>query len=587
MEKAWAKLNGCYAKVGAGGLPNEVFDICTEAYSDYILIQKKSKADLWKIIIESEKKNYVMTAGTTKNLNGIKLEKIGLTPGHAYAVLKALEIDTGTTVEKVVQLRNPWGNFEYSGDWSDYSSKWTDELKIKYEFNKKNEGIFYMAFDDFSQYFLTMGLSKLHENYISNNIKINKLENTKCQLIKVKVKNEGSKKINSYLQLYEKNPRIILKNGTYQKTALCFLILTDSDFNYLISSSGNKMHISVEYDLEPNKEYYIFSDVNYRYDPINKGNNHGYRVTYYAEEEIIFENVTENNKYNVGELLRKAMIDYCKKNVKKSKSNGMNIYATPSYSDDFPFSVTYFENEKNPDNLVILNITYKGDKSFCYYCDDIATEEDIKLEKELPKDGNQIVLLMKYNLSSIFSLNYLFKTDKRTQEQKDEYNKKKKRNQNNNNEVESININSNAEQNKDNKSNINKNEEKKAETKEKNTSNATNINNTSNKNNTNNNKKSTSNSGNVFDEEGEPIAPNADLIQYVKEISGGYIIGIENRSKKKKRVKLNIEGLELTDAAYRGRGSPSFYIDSKDKKIINAKIKSGYSGDLSFQFEEL
>lgn len=33
---------------------------------------------------------------------------------------------------------------------------------------------------------------------------------------------------------------------------------------------------------------------------------------------------------------------------------------------------------------------------------------------------------MKYNLSSIFSLNYLFKTDKRTQEQKDEYNKKKK-----------------------------------------------------------------------------------------------------------------------------------------------------------------
>ena len=165
--------------------------------------------------------------------------------------------------------------------------------------------------------------------------------------------------------------------------------------------------------------------------------------------------------------------------------------------------------------------------------------------------------------------------------------RKKKRNQNNNNEVESININSNAEQNKDNKSNINKNEEKKAETKEKNTSNATNINNTSNKNNTNNNKKSTSNSGNVFDEEGEPIAPNADLIQYVKEISGGYIIGIENRSKKKKRVKLNIEGLELTDAAYRGRGSPSFYIDSKDKKIINAKIKSGYSGDLSFQFEEL
>ena len=597
LEKAWAKINGCYAKVGAGGLPNEVFDVCTEAFSEYILIQKKSKADLWKIISESEKKNYIMTAGTTKNLNGVRLEKVGLTPGHAYAVLKALEIDTGTAVEKVVQLRNPWGNFEYSGDWSDYSSKWTDELKIKYEFNKKNDGIFYMAFNDFAQYFLTMGLSKLHENYVSNNIKINKLKNIKCQLIKIRVKNEGSKKINSFLQLYEKNPRIILKDGTYQKTALCFLILADSDFNYLVSSSGNKMHISVEYDLEPNKEYYIFSDVNYRYDPINKGKNHGYRITYYAEEEIIFENVTENNKYNVGDLLRKTMIDYCKKKVKKSKSNGMNIYATPSYSDDFPFSVTYFENEKNPDNLVTLNITYKGDKSFCYYCDDIATEEDIKLEKELPKDGSQIVLLMKYNLSSIFSLNYLFKTDKRTQEQKDEYNKKKKRNQNNNNEEESSNANSKVDENKDNKSNINKNEEKKAaetKEKEKNTSNKTTTNNNKNNTTTNNNKTNTttnnnkkSSSNNVFDEEGEPIVPNSDLIQYVKEISGGYIIGIENKSKKKKRVRLNIEGLELTDAAFRGRGSPSFYIDPKDKRIINAKIKSGYSGDLSFQFEEL
>ena len=65
-----------------------------------------------------------MTAGTTKNLNGFRLEKIGLTPGHTYTVLEALEING----ERVVKLRNPWGKFEYSGDQSDYSCKWTDEL---------------------------------------------------------------------------------------------------------------------------------------------------------------------------------------------------------------------------------------------------------------------------------------------------------------------------------------------------------------------------------------------------------------------------------------------------------------------------
>ncbi len=236
LEKAWAKVNGSYAKVSAGGLTNEVFDVVTEAYSDYVLIKNKNKSQLWKEIIEGEKKNYVMTAGTTKNLNGFRLQKIGLTPGHAYAVLQAIEIDTGSGIEKVVKLRNPWGNFEYSGDWSDYSSKWTDELKIKYDFYKKNDGIFYMGYNDFTQYFLTMGFGKIHENYITSNIKIKKEQNIKCQLIKVKAKNNNKKTIHSFLQLYQKNPRVILKDGTYQKVALTFIILVDSNFNYLVSS---------------------------------------------------------------------------------------------------------------------------------------------------------------------------------------------------------------------------------------------------------------------------------------------------------------------------------------------------------------
>ena len=41
LEKAWAKVNGCYAKIGCGGLPNEVFDVLTEAYSEQIKIIKK------------------------------------------------------------------------------------------------------------------------------------------------------------------------------------------------------------------------------------------------------------------------------------------------------------------------------------------------------------------------------------------------------------------------------------------------------------------------------------------------------------------------------------------------------------------
>ena len=534
LEKAWAKINGCYAKIGTGGLPNEVFDICSEAFNEYILIKNKNKDILWKEIYEGEKKNYMMTAGTTKNTNNFRLEKIGLTPGHAYTVLGVLEIDGGKGPEKVIKLRNPWGNFEFSGDWSDYSSKWTEELKKKYEFNKKNDGVFYMSYDDFIKYFITIGFAKIHPDYVTNNIKIKKEQNIKCQLIKVKCNNASNnvKSIHSFLQLYQKNPRIILKNGKYQNTALSYIILVDSDFNYLISSSSNKMHIGIEYNLEPNKDYYLFTDLNYRYDPSNKGINHGYRITSYSEHIIEFENLTEDKNYNVPSLLRKSMINYVKKNVKKSKSSGMITYITPSYSDHFPFTVAYFENEKNIDHIIKLSVSYRGDKGFCFYCDDLANENDVKIEKELPGNGNNIVLVMKYTLSSIFSLNYIFMTDKRTKEEKDKYQNQIKTNNNISN---------------------------------------------------NNDKKDNSNN-NIFDIEGEPIQPNSDLIQYVKELKNGYILGLENRGKKKLRCKLNIEGLKLTDSMYKGRSSPTFYMDPKEKKIFNAEIIKDYKGDLSFQF---
>ena len=514
LEKAWAKINGCYAKIGTGGLPNEVFDICSEAYNEYILIKNKNKDLLWKEIYEGEKKNYMMTAGTTKNTNNFKLEKIGLTPGHAYTVLGILEI----AKEKVVKLRNPWGNFEFSGDWSDYSSKWTEELKKKYEFNKKNDGVFYMSYNDFLKYFITIGFAKIHPNYITNYIKIKKEKNIKCQLIKVRSDKTSLKAIHSFIQLYQKNPRIKLKDGTYQNTALCFLILVDNEFNYLVSTSSNKMHIGIEYNLEPDKDYYIFSDLNYRYDPDNKGINHGYRITSYSESFLHFENMT--NKYDVPSLLRKAMIDYAKKNVKKSKNNGMIIYTTPSYSDEFPFTIAYFENEKNIDHLIRININYKGEKGFCFYCDDIANEDDINIEKELPGKGNNIILIMKYTLSSIFNLNYLFMTDKRTKEEKEIYQNKK--------------------MNKESSDTLYQND--------------------------------------IFKEKGEPIQPNSELIQYVKEINNRFILGLENIGNKKLRCKLNLEGLRIEN------DSQTFYINPKEKKIFNTVINNEYKGNISFQF---
>jgi hypothetical protein len=50
---------------------------------------------------------------------------------HSYGLIAAAEVidQNGKTV-KLVQMRNPWGNFEWKGDWGDSSDCWTPELKL-------------------------------------------------------------------------------------------------------------------------------------------------------------------------------------------------------------------------------------------------------------------------------------------------------------------------------------------------------------------------------------------------------------------------------------------------------------------------
>ncbi len=47
----------------------------------------------------------------------------GLVAGHAYGILNVLLTKDGKF--KLIQLRNPWGSFEWKGKWSDGSREWT------------------------------------------------------------------------------------------------------------------------------------------------------------------------------------------------------------------------------------------------------------------------------------------------------------------------------------------------------------------------------------------------------------------------------------------------------------------------------
>ena len=391
MEKAWAKVNGNYIRIGCGGTPNEVFDVLTEAYSEEIIIKQNIKDTLWNKLVDGEKKGFVMTAGTSANDD---VEDVGLSQGHAFTVLGIHEIKG----EKVIRLRNPWGEGEFNGEWSDFSSKWTEELKQKYKYYEKEDGDFFMGYKDFLKYFVTMGFAKLHPKFSSSRLKIKKTEATKCQLIKVKIPQDNTL---VYFQLYGKNPRVPNKNGEYPKTALSNLILVDNYFKYIEASAGNNMHICVESTLKKG-EYYLFCDANFRY---NEGMGyHGYTITAYSGVNIPMENVTEKNP--VPDLLRKVVIDYCKKKEKPNpQKNGVNVYVTKSFNKDIPYKVLTFENTSNNNYAVTVGIEYKGVKSCSFYCDDVATEKDTTVIKNINAKQTISVIIMYHSLSSLFNFN--------------------------------------------------------------------------------------------------------------------------------------------------------------------------------------
>ena len=428
--------------------------------------------------------------------------------------------------EKVLRLRNPWGNGEYTGDWSDSSKKWTAELKKKYNFLKKDDGDFHMAYEDYLKYYIVMGFGKLHQDFVTRVLRVEKTEAIKCQLLKVDVPQNNCL---IYFQLYQKNPRIILSDGTYQKTVLSYLILIDSNFNYIDSMSTKDMHICVEQTLNKGT-YYLLCDINYRYCN-EQGKNHGYNVTAYAPIPITLSNIT--SQVNVNSIMQKAMVDFCKKNITPTKkSNGLNIYTYKTYTKQLPFMVTAYENTSSNYYKTTTEVTCKGEKSFCIYCDNNASENETKVIKQLPPKSMTCVIILKYSNSSIFSC--------------------------------SSTIQASTEK------------EAKAEESKNNNMNYNNINN-----NTNN-----SNVHPVFNMEGEAIDDDGYLVQYLLESgNNSYTIGLENKSGYGFKLCINLEGLDIIDANYQGNSKPVFNINPYEKKVFNVRVKNNYYGNVSFQFE--
>ena len=82
----------------------------------------------------------------------------GIVAGHAYSVIACRSYKH----IKLLQVRNPWGEFEWGGAWSDNSPEWTEEYiqVFKPTFDSR-DGTFWICYEDFFKYFNSITVCKV------------------------------------------------------------------------------------------------------------------------------------------------------------------------------------------------------------------------------------------------------------------------------------------------------------------------------------------------------------------------------------------------------------------------------------------
>ncbi|EHH50512.1 hypothetical protein EGM_01356, partial [Macaca fascicularis] len=169
LEKAYAK-NGCYEAL-AGGSTVEGFEDFTGGISEFYDL-KKPPANLYQIIRKALRAGSLLgcsidvsSAAEAEAITSRKLVK-----SHAYSVTGVEEVDFQGHPERLIRLRNPWGEVEWSGAWSDDAPEWNHiDPQRKEELDKKVEdGEFWMSFSDFVRQFSRLEICNLSPDSLSS-----------------------------------------------------------------------------------------------------------------------------------------------------------------------------------------------------------------------------------------------------------------------------------------------------------------------------------------------------------------------------------------------------------------------------------
>ncbi|XP_039386147.1 calpain-9 isoform X2 [Mauremys reevesii] len=211
LEKAYAKLNGSYEAL-KGGSTLEAMEDFTGGVGEMYEV-KKAPENFYEILGKALERGSMVgcSIDTSSAAESEARTPFGLIKGHAYSVTGIDEVTYQGRKVQLIRPRNPWGQVEWNGRWSDNSSEWQSvspsERKRLCQ-TVLDDGEFWMNFEDFKAHFDKVEICNLTPDALENNA-TNKWEVTVHQGSWVRGSTAGG--CRNFLDTFWTNPQIKLR----------------------------------------------------------------------------------------------------------------------------------------------------------------------------------------------------------------------------------------------------------------------------------------------------------------------------------------------------------------------------------------
>ncbi|MCQ2815989.1 MAG: calpain family cysteine protease, partial [archaeon] len=351
LEKIWAKVNNSYEDIIAGNSA-DAFEFLSPAPID-TYHHNADTSTLFDLIKEADEKGFIIVSDITEtqNTNLDNLSKMGLITNHAYTIVgtAVLKEDDNKNQIRLIKIRNVWGTNEWLGDWSDGSRLWTEEYKKKVGLVQKEDGIFWMSFEDFLKFYTCTHICRIHDDYkfISQKFEVSK-ENP-FTIVTINVPKDTS----GYFEVNLKNQRIYsslkgIPDFENPYTHLTVFYKDGDEITFIGGDNGRHNRLYVECENIKKGTYYVAvsfpkqsKDVKINYDyEFQDFKKMSYRIGIYSPlDKITMKGITEEEFEELKNFMDDIITDLALKDEEK-------YYLVKEGAKD-AFRVIHFDSEKN------------------------------------------------------------------------------------------------------------------------------------------------------------------------------------------------------------------------------------------------